>query len=54
MTRIAFCIALLLTGCGGGGNDQPVAGSKAQFSIGPQLRPCETTAANAPPCPASQ
>jgi hypothetical protein len=50
MTRILLCIALLLSGCGGG-NDQPAQSSKAAFSLGPQLRPCETTGASAPACP---
>lgn len=48
---IFACVAL--TGCGGGGGDSPTGGAVPVKSMFPQLRPCEATGPDAPPCPAS-
>lgn len=53
---IAVLLILLasLGGCGGGSSPAPyVEPSTPHKSIGPQLRPCETTGPTAPPCTAS-
>lgn len=50
---IAAC-AVVLSGCGGGGNDgaRTVVNPKAVYPV--PLRPCETTGPTAPACSASQ
>ena len=51
----AVALLVALGGCGGGSGAPQTA--TPQKTVGPQqvqLRQCETTGQNAPPCPASQ
>lgn len=52
MKTIAILLALVILSACGGNSDNPPA-PKFVRSIGPQLRPCETTGPTAPACPAS-
>ncbi|MFK4444622.1 hypothetical protein ABH944_004874 [Caballeronia udeis] len=53
ITGIMLCV--ILSACGGGGDpSQPAPGAAVvKQTIGPQLRPCEATGPDAPPCPST-
>lgn len=52
MWKIAVILCVLLAGCGGD-SAPPNGDAKIVKTMGPQLRPCETTGPTAPPCPSN-
>jgi hypothetical protein len=52
MWKIAVILCVLLAGCGGD-SAPPKGDAKIVKTMGPQLRPCETTGPTAPDCPSN-